>query len=83
MTTVNILEPIQIASLIIGAMMPYAFSALTMKSVGSAAEKMVTIRVNLSARKLNTKLAARTEKKLLNLTLTAASKFQLKPPSTK
>jgi inorganic pyrophosphatase len=42
MTVVNILEPIQIACLIVGAMMPYAFSALTMKSVGKAATKMVT-----------------------------------------
>jgi inorganic pyrophosphatase len=41
MTLVNILEPIQIACLIIGAMMPFAFSALTMKSVGTAADKMV------------------------------------------
>lgn len=40
MTTVNLLEPIQIAALIIGAMMPYAFSALTMKSVGEAADEM-------------------------------------------
>lgn len=41
MTTVNLLEPIQIAALIVGAMMPYAFSALTMKSVGEAADQMV------------------------------------------
>lgn len=41
MTYVNILEPIQFACLIIGAMMPYAFSALTMASVGEAAEEMV------------------------------------------
>jgi Na+/H+-translocating membrane pyrophosphatase len=40
MTVVNILEPIQISCLIVGAMMPYAFSALTMSSVGKAAEKM-------------------------------------------
>jgi len=40
MTTVNLLEPIQISCLIIGAMMPYAFSALCMRSVGEAAEKM-------------------------------------------
>ena len=40
MTVVNILEPIQISCLIIGAMLPYAFSALTMKSVGIAASKM-------------------------------------------
>jgi len=41
MTMVNILEPIQISCLIIGAMMPYAFSAMTMKSVGVAASQMV------------------------------------------
>lgn len=40
MTEVNLLEPIQIAALIVGAMMPYAFSALTMKSVGEAADEM-------------------------------------------
>ena len=38
---VNILEEIQIACLIVGAMIPYAFSALTMKSVGEAASEMV------------------------------------------
>lgn len=43
MTIVNILEPIQFSCLIIGAMMPYAFSALTMASVGEAAEEMVSI----------------------------------------
>jgi len=40
LTEVNMLEPILISSLIIGAMIPYAFSALTMKSVGIAAQKM-------------------------------------------
>lgn len=40
MTTVNLLEPIQISCLIVGAMMPYAFSAFTMKSVGQAAAEM-------------------------------------------
>lgn len=41
MTEVNILAPLQFAGLLIGAMMPYAFSALTMKSVGKAANEMV------------------------------------------
>lgn len=41
MTSVNILEPIQISCLIVGAMMPYAFSAFTMRSVGLAASQMV------------------------------------------
>ncbi len=43
MNIVNVLEPISISSLLVGAMMPYAFSALTMKSVGTAATKMVNI----------------------------------------
>lgn len=38
---VDILEPIEFTTLIIGAMIPYAFSALTMKSVGIAAGEMV------------------------------------------
>jgi Na+/H+-translocating membrane pyrophosphatase len=33
----NIIEPLVFSSLIIGAMLPYAFSAFTMKSVGHAA----------------------------------------------
>jgi inorganic pyrophosphatase len=40
-TGVNILEPLPFAFLLIGAMIPYWFSALTMKSVGNAAMKMV------------------------------------------
>ena len=39
--TVNILTPMTFAGLIIGAMLPYWFSAMTMKSVGQAANKMV------------------------------------------
>ena len=38
---VDILEPITFAGLLFGAMLPYAFSALTMKSVGKAAYEMV------------------------------------------
>ena len=41
MKEVNVLLPISISTILIGAMMPYAFSALTMKSVGSAAAEMV------------------------------------------
>lgn len=37
----KILMPISISMILIGAVMPYAFSALTMKSVGSAAAEMV------------------------------------------
>jgi len=40
-TTVNILEPITFSGLLIGAMLPYAFSALTMSAVGDAAEAMI------------------------------------------
>lgn len=38
---VNILQPLQFAGLIIGAMLPYLFTAMTMKSVGLAAKKMI------------------------------------------
>jgi len=43
MENVNVLLPISIATILVGAMMPYAFSALTMQSVGSAAAEMVQI----------------------------------------
>jgi inorganic pyrophosphatase len=38
---VNILEPYTFAGLLIGAMLPYWFSALTMKAVGDAAQDMI------------------------------------------
>lgn len=38
---VNILEPYTFAGLLLGAMIPYAFSALTMSAVGEAAEEMI------------------------------------------
>jgi len=41
LTTVDILQPFQFAGLLVGAMLPYWFSAMTVKSVGYAAEKMV------------------------------------------
>jgi H(+)-translocating pyrophosphatase len=39
--SVQILEPITFSALLIGAMLPYAFSAMTMKSVGDAAFEMM------------------------------------------
>lgn len=41
MTSVNILRPLEFSGLVIGAMLPYAFSAMTMEAVGDAAEKMI------------------------------------------
>ena len=41
MDSVNILKPLIFAGLLVGAMLPYAFSAFTMKSVGKAANEMV------------------------------------------
>ena len=38
---VDVLQPVTFASLVMGAMIPYWFSALTMKSVGLAAMEMV------------------------------------------
>merc|ERR1712032_882649 len=40
-TGVNVLQPITFAFLLIGSMIPYWFAALTMKSVGKAANEMV------------------------------------------
>jgi len=38
---VNILEPFTFAGLLLGAMLPYWFSAMTMKAVGDAAQDMI------------------------------------------
>lgn len=40
-TTVQVLQPLTLAFLLIGSMLPYWFSALTMQSVGDAAMEMV------------------------------------------
>jgi inorganic pyrophosphatase len=40
-TVVNILDPRVFFGIVVGAMLPYIFSAMTMKSVGTAAEAMV------------------------------------------
>jgi inorganic pyrophosphatase len=40
-TSISIIDPWIFCSLLIGAMLPYAFSAMTMKSVGFAAQDMV------------------------------------------
>ena len=39
---VDILQPIEFSGLLFGAMLPYAFSALTMTAVGDAAQTMMT-----------------------------------------
>jgi len=39
--SVNILRPLEFAGLIIGAMLPYWFSAMTMEAVGDAAQQMI------------------------------------------
>jgi Na+/H+-translocating membrane pyrophosphatase len=41
MVSVDILNSLQFSGLLVGAMLPYAFSAMTMKSVGKAAYEMV------------------------------------------
>jgi len=40
-TSVDILQPVQFCGLLVGAMLPYAFSAMTMKAVGDAAQQMM------------------------------------------
>lgn len=41
LTALNVLSAIEFASLLVGAMLPYAFSALTMQAVGDAANDMI------------------------------------------
>ncbi|MCL5430281.1 MAG: sodium-translocating pyrophosphatase [Candidatus Marsarchaeota archaeon] len=41
LTTIDILNPLVMAGLFIGAMIPYLFSSITMRAVGSAASKIV------------------------------------------
>jgi len=40
-SSINILDPLVFSGLLLGAMLPYAFSAMTMKAVGLAASDMV------------------------------------------
>lgn len=40
-SSVDILNPVQFAGLLLGAMLPYAFSAMTMQAVGDAAQEMI------------------------------------------
>ena len=54
LTTVNLLAPIQLSCVIVGAMIPYAFCAMTMKSVGLAAAEMCeSIKIQVNSRKGN------------------------------
>lgn len=41
LSQVNILQPLEFSGLLVGAMLPYAFSALTMAAVGQAANEMI------------------------------------------
>ena len=41
LTTISLLDPMVIAGLFIGAMLPFLFSAMTMGSVGKAAYQMI------------------------------------------
>ena len=41
LTEGNILQPLEFSGLLVGAMLPYAFSALTMAAVGQAANEMI------------------------------------------
>ena len=41
LTSVNILQPLEFSGLLVGAMLPYAFSAMTMSAVGTAANEMI------------------------------------------
>ena len=65
---VNILEPFTFAGLLLGAMLPYWFSAMTMKAVGDAAQEMLAeieeqFKAMNEAKDYNSKIQADGEKK--------------------
>jgi H(+)-translocating pyrophosphatase len=41
LSTIDVLKPLEFSGLVVGAMLPYAFTALTMKAVGTAAGLMI------------------------------------------
>jgi H(+)-translocating pyrophosphatase len=52
LATVDLLKPLQLSCVVIGAMIPYAFCAMTMKSVGLAAAEMCeSIKTQIQNRK--------------------------------
>jgi len=60
---VNVLKPLLFAGLLLGAMLPYAFSALTMAAVGDAANEMITeIKRQFDAKKVDPDFATDYEK---------------------
>jgi Na+/H+-translocating membrane pyrophosphatase len=66
--TVQVIDGWVFGSMLIGAMLPYWFSALTMKSVGRAAEKMVVnIRMMVSNSKIGSPILTSVSKFLLSL----------------
>ena len=62
-TSVDILKPTQFAGLLVGAMLPYAFSALTMQAVGDAAMEMMEYIQKDYDRVQNEKKAGKTDAK--------------------
>ena len=74
---VNILEPFTFAGLLFGAMIPYAFSALTMSAVGTAAEEMIVeIRRQVPLIKTGT---APDHEKCISISTTASLKKMVAP----
>jgi H(+)-translocating pyrophosphatase len=74
--SININDPLILTSLIFGAMLPYAFSAMTMRAVGEAALQMVQeVRRQLKA---NPKILQRLEKPDYRQCVSISTKASLK-----
>jgi H+-translocating diphosphatase len=75
----NLLKPLQISCLLLGAMMPYAFSALTMRSVGSAAAEMCEVVKNQINQKRSGERAELDYKECIEVSTKASLKEMLLP----
>ena len=78
--TVNILAPIEFSGLLIGAMIPYAFSAMTMKAVGLAANEMIAeIRLQLQNEAIRNKEIEPDYNKCIAISTNASIKKMVAP----
>jgi inorganic pyrophosphatase len=78
--TVNILQPLEFSGLLVGAMLPYAFSALTMKAVGLAANEMIAeIKRQLSNEDIRNKVIEPDYNKCIAISTNASIKKMIAP----
>lgn len=78
--SVNILQPLQFAGLIVGAMLPYLFCAMTMKAVGQAAAEMINeIQDQFSKHKILEGIDDPDYKRCIAISTLASLKYMIMP----